>query len=132
MYCVKCGTQLPDHANFCLKCGAPQRGGVAATVPPRRVVEIRDSGIFEKGFLREKHKNVFVAVDIGSGEEIPISPPFKGSYYHSANQYGEIRDNFEAKQPLQSLMSQLTKNGWTPEPRKGEFWYSYFFCKDGS
>lgn len=25
MYCVNCGTQLPDDANFCLKCGKPQK-----------------------------------------------------------------------------------------------------------
>lgn len=27
MYCVKCGTELPDDAAFCLRCGAPQVGG---------------------------------------------------------------------------------------------------------
>lgn len=31
MYCAKCGQQLPDDANFCLKCGAPQKAGVSAT-----------------------------------------------------------------------------------------------------
>jgi len=25
MYCSKCGTQLPDEANFCWKCGQPQK-----------------------------------------------------------------------------------------------------------
>ena len=27
MFCMGCGTELPDDANFCLKCGRPQRGG---------------------------------------------------------------------------------------------------------
>ena len=26
MFCSKCGTELPDEANFCLKCGQPTRG----------------------------------------------------------------------------------------------------------
>jgi len=26
MYCSKCGTELPDGANFCWQCGLPQRG----------------------------------------------------------------------------------------------------------
>jgi len=26
MYCASCGTQLPDEANFCWKCGQPQKG----------------------------------------------------------------------------------------------------------
>src|SRR5437667_4446173 len=29
MFCVSCGQQLPDEANFCPKCGVPQRMGVS-------------------------------------------------------------------------------------------------------
>lgn len=25
MFCTKCGQQLPDYANFCTRCGAPQQ-----------------------------------------------------------------------------------------------------------
>lgn len=31
MYCVACGIELPDSANFCLRCGKPQREGFART-----------------------------------------------------------------------------------------------------
>ena len=27
MFCIKCGTQLPDDANFCLKCGTSVKVG---------------------------------------------------------------------------------------------------------
>lgn len=37
MYCKKCGQQLPDDANFCLKCGTPQRAGMT---PPGAVAAI--------------------------------------------------------------------------------------------
>src|SRR6266850_1425501 len=30
MYCIKCGTQLPDEAVFCMKCGASQAQGAEA------------------------------------------------------------------------------------------------------
>ncbi|MBI4673161.1 MAG: zinc ribbon domain-containing protein [Chloroflexi bacterium] len=33
MFCVNCGTQLPDDANFCFKCGKPQRDTTATNEP---------------------------------------------------------------------------------------------------
>ena len=33
MYCMKCGYQLPDDANFCLQCGAPQQPDPAPSHP---------------------------------------------------------------------------------------------------
>ncbi len=42
MFCVKCGTQLPDAAEFCLKCGAPQ-GKVRVTANQERALfELQD------------------------------------------------------------------------------------------
>src|SRR5947209_1937589 len=42
MYCISCGTQLPDDATFCLKCGTPQGAGVQARtgVPQWETCEI--------------------------------------------------------------------------------------------
>ena len=31
MYCMKCGYQLPDDANFCLQCGGAQKPGSATS-----------------------------------------------------------------------------------------------------
>jgi hypothetical protein len=33
VYCMKCGYQLPDDANFCLQCGAAQKLGSAISQP---------------------------------------------------------------------------------------------------
>jgi hypothetical protein len=33
VYCMKCGYQLPDDANFCLQCGAAQRRESAPSQP---------------------------------------------------------------------------------------------------
>lgn len=39
MYCVKCGTQLPDSASFCLSCGTPQKVGLASPAVPASSTE---------------------------------------------------------------------------------------------
>ena len=33
--CKQCGTELPEHARFCLQCGAPRSAGRARTADPR-------------------------------------------------------------------------------------------------
>src|SRR3954463_7516675 len=43
MFCMNCGTQLPEEARFCWKCGEPQAGGPSpdtrrlGTLPPHPV-----------------------------------------------------------------------------------------------
>jgi DNA-directed RNA polymerase subunit RPC12/RpoP len=43
MFCIKCGSQLPDDAAFCLKCGArqqsPAQAPPATTSPPQEAVK---------------------------------------------------------------------------------------------
>ena len=39
MFCKKCGTKLPDDANFCVKCGTPVDREVLETVPKASVPE---------------------------------------------------------------------------------------------
>ena len=33
MFCYNCGTQLPDEATFCSKCGKPQKQGAQVAEP---------------------------------------------------------------------------------------------------
>src|SRR5256885_12810356 len=40
MYCGNCGKELPNDANFCLKCGKPQGATVQAEVPFWEMCEI--------------------------------------------------------------------------------------------
>ncbi len=51
MFGLKCGTALPDDANFCLKCGTPQRTGVQVEPTQWETCEItyemtQQAGIF--------------------------------------------------------------------------------------
>jgi hypothetical protein len=65
MFCSNCGTQLPDNANYCLKCGKPQVKGAQASI---------------SHVVRWEYKDVDVPVDLrwGSG-----NPPTK--VYDEAN-----------------------------------------------
>ena len=40
MFCINCGTELPDEANFCWKCGKPQKEGVTVDEPKWEICEI--------------------------------------------------------------------------------------------
>jgi len=40
VFYISCGTQLPDNANFCLKCGRPQKDGLRNLSQPK--VEYRE------------------------------------------------------------------------------------------
>src|SRR5947209_11756351 len=86
MYCKNCGTQLPDDASFCLKCGTPQQAGVQAQteVPQWETCEIHwentTKGFFSMSTLRfwaerigpDGTENVGVTESINETE--PITP----------------------------------------------------------
>ena len=42
MYCVECGTQLPQDSNFCLKCGAKQQQSPRSSSVEFCKLEIKD------------------------------------------------------------------------------------------
>ena len=46
MFCSTCGTELPDEANFCWKCGQPVKESVSRAVPAQyEFCEIGGGGI---------------------------------------------------------------------------------------
>ncbi|HKU32287.1 MAG TPA: zinc ribbon domain-containing protein [Candidatus Nitrosotalea sp.] len=47
MYCIKCGSQLPDDAAFCVKCGAKQQTTPAQQEQPVEKVSSQSSGVTE-------------------------------------------------------------------------------------
>ena len=47
-YCSNCGTQLPDQAKFCEKCGAPQQSVSRPAEPSNNNVEPEDKTIGQK------------------------------------------------------------------------------------
>ncbi|MDA4128698.1 MAG: zinc ribbon domain-containing protein [Thaumarchaeota archaeon] len=45
MFCVKCGAQLPDEAQYCFKCGTKQGAGAPAAAPVSREPILAPSGV---------------------------------------------------------------------------------------
>ena len=62
VFCIKCGIELPEHANFCLNCGVRAAKGANANVPiPYREMLSDVENQVEKAFLTasEELRNAF-------------------------------------------------------------------------
>ena len=62
MFCTRCGTELPENANFCLKCGVRTARGVEAKVPlPYKEIISDIENKLEKAFVTasEEIKDAF-------------------------------------------------------------------------
>jgi hypothetical protein len=122
MYCSNCGTQLPDDANFCLKCGKPQKENVSFDESKYETCEI----VFEwvsKGTLgMGATKMRFWAKAIGA----------EGIYnagrsdVFSGWQLGPDASETKQVNALNQFIDRLASNGWEPLTR-GECWFSYRF-----
>jgi hypothetical protein len=139
MFCMNCGKELPDDANFCLKCGKPQRAGAQA--------------VQEKPDQWETCEIVLSEVEKGGWSNI-------GSFNYCAQAIGPEgtytaggTDAIRAEQPpnpfhlpfesdkqvyrkqkemIDTLVAQLIKDGWiiveTPSPTPMAWsWWSYKF-----
>jgi zinc ribbon protein len=123
MYCIGCGTELPDDANFCLRCGKPQKKGVK--IADESVTEAKyetcEIGWDKAGLLSLE----FWAKAIGpngvyNAGEVKFTPgPFRQREYPD-------NDESNACEALNTLIKQLTQDGWQPLTR-GPYWYNYRF-----
>ncbi len=93
MLCAKCGTELPDEAKFCWKCGEPQQ------TPAKQPVSVPDYEYCDIRFM----DRLF------------------GFYYEArcehaviARSHDSIRTRREANQ---DLVDQLVADGWEPLTR---------------
>jgi hypothetical protein len=60
------------------------------------------------------------------GKSIAESSKFKFSYKIYGTLDGkDIEEIYDARQALNDLLDQLTRDGWKPESNKGDYWYSY-------
>ncbi len=126
MFCTKCGAELPEQANFCWKCGLPQRDDVEATDSRYEVCEIKRyvsnwGGHFGPIKLR------FEAESVGP----------KGTYTvaRSADFTDSARDKAVQKRwgELNALIAKLIDDGWeyVGSYGDGEAWQRRFRRKIG-
>lgn len=121
MFCMNCGTQLPDDASFCLKCGKSQKAGVQ-TEPPKmetceivRVVTKPSSWTYEETFI-------FAAEVIGAnGKYVAFqSVPLKHN-----TQYPIYQKEFNSA--VEELVNNLLRDNWEAVETRGENWWNYRF-----
>jgi hypothetical protein len=128
MFCIFCGTQLPDGAGFCSKCGKPQQQGIQNNIPAQleptwEVCEImfdkRNAGIggqvywFYAEVLGSKGLST-----IGKTEELHV-----GSHYFD---FPKSSDRM-AIDIHTKLVNNLLTEGWEPVTERGISWWSYRF-----
>lgn len=126
MFCIHCGSQLPDGSVFCSKCGKPQQHGIqniAQPEPSWEVCEImfnkRHEGFhgpifwFYAEVLGSKGLTI-----IGKTREVP-----------GGSQFFEFPKNTDrmAVDIHTKLVTDLLAEGWEPVSEKGLTWWSYRF-----
>jgi hypothetical protein len=126
VFCTACGTELPDDANFCLRCGKPQRDGVAAPAaavadadPDARWETCRIS--FVKGIIS---KQLFVAVVAGPKAQYRVVEPQQRQIY--VDDHGPRRRDRNTSASYSALVQRLVREGWEPAGSDQHWWEERF------
>ncbi len=122
MFCSNGGTQLPDDANFCLKCGKPQGPHTAFEQPKWEICEI----------VEEEYPdplNIIVGGIPGKFIAKAIGPngPYIVKETAVVREIRDNRKNSKGQRVLNELIMQLVNDGWEPTTAKGRFWWSHSF-----
>jgi hypothetical protein len=125
MYCSNCGTELPDNANFCVKCGKPQREGAQPIAVKYETCVImwktKDTKI--KWIGKTETEMSFWAEAIGSKGLYNAGESESVIFY---GDYPSIQQNDKAEAAVNSLIKKLGSDGWE-STGKGKSWYGYTF-----
>jgi hypothetical protein len=120
MNCPGCATELPEHARFCLQCGAPQRPGEPAPRVRREVCEIYRSD--EAGGWFRAGDTYWEAIAVGPQGRYGVARSETCPRTARGRSGGVQR----ADVLLDQLIRKLVHEGWQPLPR-GPDWFSYRF-----
>ncbi|HBY93341.1 MAG TPA: hypothetical protein DEP84_05135 [Chloroflexi bacterium] len=121
VYCVSCGTQLPDEANFCWKCGKPQKQGVQTEKPKWETCEIVIQRPKE-GFYTSKYQFWASAIGLQGNYNAGESPIFKAVSVHYPSS-----DEHKPLNAHRSLIKKLVEEGWEPTGNRGSAWFNEKF-----
>jgi hypothetical protein len=127
MFCGNCGKELPNDANFCLKCGKPQGTTVQAEAPFWEMCEIyffaKSKGLFSSvGYFWTEAIGPKGKYNAGQSESL-IGTGVSVDVFDNVTEYGDTKKLHEA---LHKLIQRLTSEGWEPIPR-GQYYFSYRF-----
>lgn len=128
MFCSNCGINLPDDANFCMKCGKPQKPDLQEQA---EMCEIRlnyeDKGRWKGIIFR------FEAVVVGKNRRVVATSetiPSQGQRFDrqeiaATYNYSNLLINQVAQEVLDKLIDVLAADGWKVLAAQGKYWYSY-------
>jgi hypothetical protein len=119
MYCGKCGTELPEEASFCLKCGKSQKPDVVSVELKYETCEITwtASGVIFR-------KSYFWAKAIGSKG---IYDAGKSNIFLTSSGVGPDIGYKDVVAAHTALVNNLVGDGWGPTGDRGNAWYSLRF-----
>ena len=134
IYCTECGKELPDDANFCLRCGKPQSAGVApweSDTFPWETARIRSKVLKKERFSRNC-TCAFVLEAIGPVWNYisETSRPFEYYFGYDPLAHGSgfvpVNENRTTRDAFDSFVSKIVAAGWEPVPYQGS-WYQCHF-----
>jgi ribosomal protein S27AE len=122
MFCSNCGTQLPDEANFCWKCGKPQKQGAQVEeLKQAEETKYETCEIFYKrtyeGYAGDKGQFTAEAIGpegkycVARSEEFSVASSQGPNFNHPAHK---------------ALVNKLVTQGWEQSDR-GTNWYNTRF-----
>ena len=112
MLCANCATQLPDHANFCLKCGQPT-GQALPGLGPEKWEYCQIERECSAGFLGLTGWTMcwFWADAVG-----PVGRYSAGE----SRKYSDLTGEDGVESIHNELVQQLLHDGWEPTAERGE------------
>jgi hypothetical protein len=137
MYCHQCGQKLPDEANFCLRCGRPQRPDLTIPHESEPVWETCEIDWEQwKDHFFGGPEGVFWAEALGrdgryrAATSAPFQAP-QGPVTIGGNQrYVPLREAAQAA--LDAFIRHLLRGGWQPTGGRGDYWFSLRFRRRAS
>jgi ribosomal protein L40E len=130
MFCIECGTELPDEAKFCFKCGKPTAGGESKQKAEQETCEIvyeitgEKHGIYPRTLLRFKAQAKGAEGEYCAG----ISNEFEANLFDYPG--SPEKKSKKHKAALDSLSEKLKQAGWQAEDHKGPEWFSLRFRRE--
>ena len=126
MYCTRCGSILPEDANFCHKCGTPQKEDMKVEEPKYDTCEIvfaviKNTGAFSRGKMKfwAKAYGTDQTYTVGESDIFDVyiidEPPVRGKQYDLA------------ATAINNLEEKLMADGWEYTGRYGNYYWQKKF-----
>ena len=124
MYCYNCGTELPDNAAFCYKCGRPQNPHADPAQGRWETCEI--VARWETGLITDSYHFEAEAIGPHGPYVAARSRPWK-EIAHTPRWKVLDNTNERAGGIVKELISDLIKDGWESTGERGSNWENYRF-----